>query len=525
MRELETRVKELEKNCKNLKKFISDLKKYEILGLPDFLKEFLLSDKVYIKNNKKMIDEFINKFKGSTNTDDIADKEIIYDKEDNKIEEMDEDQIYEDMLKIKDRNIRVQKMKDFLKEVENVHIKINILVHLLSIFTKEREISNIYETFLDILSYCENQKAKHIIDTNLDFYLDLFKNDTDKKINYMTALEREVFVCYLYIYNNTTDFKNIKRDLYILCVILNHEIKKEEFFKSFINDFKRFGSNMFALKSNDEIFETFRAFYLIHNYDIEGCYNIINGMIPEFQDKKILEKDYLRRVKAEVQMKKSVDAVSTAQVTRSLSVKLQDCIIWRNLRGGDKNNHGRNKGQSKESELYSVNICEKVKMTRIINNLNDLTSRHSEVLGNTEGRITYISEEKFYIRTKFYIRMKRVNLRCTYKLNHRRVKGIKQKWYWPGMKDYIKVLKMGEMCLINNRKVKKGIEFATTDRMSEEEASSKNIIRAMEMWLSKDGVTEEIISDNAKVFSSEEIRKWIIIMRSYSSNGSQARRL
>ncbi|KAK6089171.1 hypothetical protein P3W45_001847 [Vairimorpha bombi] len=142
-------------------------------------------------------------------------------------------------------------------------------------------------------------------------------------------------------------------------------------------------------------------------------------------------------------MKKSVDAVSTAQVTRSLSVKLQDCIIWRNLRGGDKNNHGRNKGQSKESELYSVNICEKVKMTRIINNLNDLTSRHSEVLGNTEGRITYISEEKFYIRTKFYIRMKR----------------------------------------------------------------------------------EEIISDNAKVFSSEEIRKWIIIMRSYSSNGSQARRL
>jgi hypothetical protein len=369
MRELETRVKELEKNCKNLKKFISDLKKYEILGLPDFLKEFLLSDKVYIKNNKKMIDEFINKFKGSTNTDDIADKEIIYDKEDNKIEEMDEDQIYEDMLKIKDRNIRVQKMKDFLKEVENVHIKINILVHLLSIFTKEREISNIYETFLDILSYCENQKAKHIIDTNLDFYLDLFKNDTDKKINYMTALERvklinyniyerrnleieysnknyietsqldfkliklmkenklneslevlndinfkeaydkifinniykyafylfenkiykEVFVCYLYIYNNTTDFKNIKRDLYILCVILNHEIKKEEFFKSFINDFKRFGSNMFALKSNDEIFETFRAFYLIHNYDIEGCYNIINGMIPEFQDKKILE--------------------------------------------------------------------------------------------------------------------------------------------------------------------------------------------------------------------------------------------
>jgi hypothetical protein len=38
------------------------------------------------------------------------------------------------------------------------------------------------------------------------------------------------------------------------------------------------------------------------------------------------------------------------------------------------------------------------------------------------------------------------------------------------MKDYIKVLKMGEMCLINNRKVKKGIEFATTDRMSEEEA-------------------------------------------------------
>ncbi|KAK6089172.1 hypothetical protein P3W45_001848 [Vairimorpha bombi] len=273
MRELETRVKELEKNCKNLKKFISDLKKYEILGLPDFLKEFLLSDKVYIKNNKKMIDEFINKFKGSTNTDDIADKEIIYDKEDNKIEEMDEDQIYEDMLKIKDRNIRVQKMKDFLKEVENVHIKINILVHLLSIFTKEREISNIYETFLDILSYCENQKAKHIIDTNLDFYLDLFKNDTDKKINYMTALEilndinfkeaydkifinniykyafylfenkiyKEVFVCYLYIYNNTTDFKNIKRDLYILCVILNHEIKKEEFFKSFINDFKRFG--------------------------------------------------------------------------------------------------------------------------------------------------------------------------------------------------------------------------------------------------------------------------------------------
>jgi hypothetical protein len=81
-------------------------------------------------------------------------------------------------------------------------------------------------------------------------------------------------------------------------------------------------------------------------------------------------------------------------------------------------------------------------MTRIINNLNDLTSRHSEVLGNTEGRITYISEEKFYIRTKFYIRMKRgmkVMRRKSHFNNNRIIRWIEKVLEFDFSVEYVKV--------------------------------------------------------------------------------------
>jgi hypothetical protein len=118
-------------------------------------------------------------------------------------------------------------------------------------------------------------------------------------------------------------------------------------------------------------------------------------------------------------------------------------------------------------------------------------------------------------------------------LNHRGTKGtyynIKQRWYWPGMKDHInRVLKDCEICSINNRKTTGGCDFVVTRRKLEKVAldlmdiggenryvlvgidyftrrlwgsrlkskESSEILKVLEKWIREDGFPEEYITDN-----------------------------
>ncbi|KAF9756208.1 hypothetical protein NGRA_3258, partial [Nosema granulosis] len=150
-------------------------------------------------------------------------------------------------------------------------------------------------------------------------------------------------------------------------------------------------------------------------------------------------------------------------------------------------------------------------------------------------------------------------------LNHRDVKAtyyqLKQKYYWPGMKDMVtKLLKECETCQIANRKNKGGVEFITSSRKGEifsidvmeigepirrvllgidyytrflyakvlVDTTTKNIISALEEWFTEEEVPEAIISDNAKEFTGIEFREWCnmnevehrkVSVESHGSNG------
>ncbi|KAF9752783.1 Transposon Tf2-6 polyprotein, partial [Nosema granulosis] len=117
-------------------------------------------------------------------------------------------------------------------------------------------------------------------------------------------------------------------------------------------------------------------------------------------------------------------------------------------------------------------------------------------------------------------------------LNHRGVKAthykLKQKYYWPGMKDSVtRILKECETCQVANRKTKGGVEFVTANRKGEKfaidimeigeprrriligidyftryvyakqikERTSEEIISVLEEWFTRGDVPEVLISD------------------------------
>lgn len=67
----------------------------------------------------------------------------------------------------------------------------------------------------------------------------------------------------------------LKDTIYALCVILNHSVKESAAFAVFLNDFKRFDTNIFVLRSRDPRDEVFRAFYLFNVYDYAAAARII----------------------------------------------------------------------------------------------------------------------------------------------------------------------------------------------------------------------------------------------------------
>lgn len=69
-----------------------------------------------------------------------------------------------------------------------------------------------------------------------------------------------------------TDLKII---LYSLCVILNRDLNRNEFFIEFIEDFKKLESNYCCLESSEASMELFRAFYFLNIFNFEKSASIV----------------------------------------------------------------------------------------------------------------------------------------------------------------------------------------------------------------------------------------------------------
>ncbi|KAF5140006.1 hypothetical protein AAJ76_2300041850 [Vairimorpha ceranae] len=358
--EFDNRVNELFKNPKNVKKFVSDLKKYENVNVSESAEKILFNEKIYQKSNKVLIDKFLKRT--------IEDTIVKEDRSNNKIEvkRQNEGEVYEGILNISDKNERVLQLNNFCKVVEDINLKVNVLINLLSIYAKDKDLENTYIILSDLLNFYDNKKTKLFLDNSVDMYLDLFKEDvsiyknilqrmknintnvyerrlldldfsdlkyTDSKyldfkliwlvknnkfeeskivlenidftvkhdnifyknleefanLMFINKAYLEAYTCFEYLYTKREQTEEIKKNFYILCVLLNKRIQETAFFQEFLTDFKSFGSNTFALKSKGVYFEIFRSFYLLHNYDVEGVYNILHEIKNIFDDREIIE--------------------------------------------------------------------------------------------------------------------------------------------------------------------------------------------------------------------------------------------
>lgn len=338
--ELKSKISELRKNKKNLKKFLSDLKKWDGLDTSE-LKEFLFSKDVYVKNNKKIIDDYINKEKIEEQIEEKIENIII-----------DEEKEYEKIIKNDNITEICDNLNILYEKTNDELLKKNILINLLSIYTKNKDIENVYKVFLVVIE-------KSVKGVNLDFYLDKFKSSNfgyyknilnelkNKNIESVERrlLEIEEWVDTKYIdfilvkkiesnnlnevlnrfdeleFNTNCDnlFKNNvkkignflfekkeyfksfkcfnflfnlgnvdKLQMYFLCVILNKNIKEEKIFREFLDDFKSFADNVFLLESQDKILELFRSFYFLHMSDVEESFKILNKIDSRFDDINVL---------------------------------------------------------------------------------------------------------------------------------------------------------------------------------------------------------------------------------------------
>lgn len=386
--ELQTRVFDLEdddskKSEKNIKKFLSDLKKYENSydELPNFLKEFLTSEKVYVKGNVKIVDAFLSKYEKN------EEEEVLGKLDEIKVEETNEKDSRKEFNSIKDISDPIKRkdqLIEFSKRIQNEELKVEALVILLSICARLNDPNDLYNILQGLTEYLNNEKVKLILKNNLDSYLEIintidlnlyqeilvkmkaidpvvcerrileieffinkitvesnyvdfklltaiFENDLDKSTKFFksimpqilrgltgdikkliepvqeneTVYEDKVFyrivkeyahfsftnqmyeeslICFLYI--SQTGEKSIFLDL--LCVILNKKIGDTDLFKDFLVRFREFSNNPLVLPSHDSTSEIFRAFFYLHNFDVDSCFNIITSFDNSWNDKNTL---------------------------------------------------------------------------------------------------------------------------------------------------------------------------------------------------------------------------------------------
>ncbi|WUR05207.1 uncharacterized protein VNE69_12192 [Vairimorpha necatrix] len=298
--EFETRVNELIKNPKNIKKFISDLKKYEKLDIPQYIEEFLLSSKVYQKNNKNLIDNFLKK---NIETNDQEEEIQIIN---TVINEIDEDTIYENMLKIKDKQERIKKMTESLEEIKSKEIKINLLIHILSVYTKDKDTEKIYDIFIKILDFHKNQKVKNLLDNNLNFYLDLFRGEDYKNIlEKIKIINPDIYKrrCLEIDFINNKFIETDQPDFNIIFLIKNNRLEDSlEIFKSlnlsgshdeiFRNNINKYADYLF---NNKKYYESYQCYIFLYKQEESHNIKIILYTLCVILNKEIQEDDFFKK--------------------------------------------------------------------------------------------------------------------------------------------------------------------------------------------------------------------------------------
>jgi hypothetical protein len=375
------------KSEKNIKKFLSDLKKYEssFIELPNFLKNFLLSEKVYVKGNKKVVDAFLEQYEEKKEDEVETEIKNIKIKEDLEEDFKKEQKEFASIKTIDDLNLRKTKLDTFLEATNSNDLKIDALIISLSTCVRLNDGKSLFGYLKTLSNHLENDKVKSILKNNLDTYLEkimfvdcdeyclllnkfrdvnrvvcdrrlleleyfekgkitesefidfqllaaIFSGDIDSvleilsdfkkclasKSNLNERIYNEVFkssdesviyedqifkriigecanftlshkkylhalVCFSYVADKSTDV-----NLNVLCVVLNEKIKDTNLFKDFLLRFRDFSNNPLLLPSFYPEIEAFRAFYCLHNFDIDETYLIFRKICNFWNDKEVL---------------------------------------------------------------------------------------------------------------------------------------------------------------------------------------------------------------------------------------------
>ncbi|EOB15073.1 hypothetical protein NBO_10g0063 [Nosema bombycis CQ1] len=133
----------------------------------------------------------------------------------------------------------------------------------------ERIYNEVFKSSDELVIY-EDQIFKRIIGECANFTL------SHKK--YLHAL-----VCFSYLADKSTDV-----NLNVLCVISNEKIKDTNLFKDFLLRFRDFSNNPLLLPSFYPEIEALRAFYCLHNFDIDETYKILRKICSFWDDKEVL---------------------------------------------------------------------------------------------------------------------------------------------------------------------------------------------------------------------------------------------
>lgn len=140
------------------------------------------------------------------------------------------------------------------------------------------ENDNLYFKLLKLIRDNQYEKAK-------DYFISNELSSSDVMINIMYELGSLAakngdfeFAFDLFVKIEKSEKIDLKKEIFCLCVILNHKIKETSVFEDFIENFKSFDRNIFVLESSDQINEIYRSFYLFNMLDYKSSATIIKNI-------------------------------------------------------------------------------------------------------------------------------------------------------------------------------------------------------------------------------------------------------
>ncbi|KAF9763351.1 hypothetical protein NGRA_1320 [Nosema granulosis] len=283
--ELQTRVFDLEddeskKSEKNIKKFLSDLKKYESSyeELPSFLKDFLLSHKVYVKGNKKVVDAFLSQYqeKEVENIQQKLEEVAIR-------ENRDEAVLKNEFCTIKEIEDLAEKKSalfNFLNRIEDSEMKIDVLVILLSTCVRLRDRRDLFRVLSLLVEFRDCEKVNNILKKNLDLYLDITNEEMPSQESINSSIDGSINSSINSSINLLENFKDINP------VVCDRRMLEIEYF---------YRNNFIETEYLD-----FKLFVALKNRNNEKTKLIFSSIIQNLREDQNFKED-LREIESIVQ--------------------------------------------------------------------------------------------------------------------------------------------------------------------------------------------------------------------------------